>query len=288
MAASSAETVQVRSLRTAGQMQTAADLLASIWVPDGQGEPPVETGMLVALEHAGNYVSAAFAGEQMVGATVGFLGLRDSQAGRSQLMHSHLAGVLPAFTGQGIGAAMKQHQRAWCLERGIGLMEWTFDPLVARNARFNLHKLGAAIIEYLPDFYGEMRDGINAGQGSDRALISWNLPAPQPAQDPEPVSPHQPLTVLDITGDAAPLNPLPQEQVVAASTEAGAVHLRIPQDIEALRRQDPGMAAQWRLALGQTMGPLMSAGWSVSGISREGQYLLRAPTAENQSPENRG
>lgn len=274
-------------------MHQAAALLASIWLPDGRGEAPVEAGMLVALEHAGNYVAAAFAGEhlglpeQMVGATVGFLGARESPAGRSQLMHSHLAGVLPGFTGRGIGAAMKQHQRAWCLQRGISLMEWTFDPLIARNARFNLHKLGAGLSEYLPDFYGEMRDGINSGQGSDRALVSWNLPAPQPGQEPDCAT-EQPLALLQITDDAAPLTPVREDEVVAAAAGARTVALRIPQDIEAMRAADPGLAAQWRTALRETMHPLMSAGWVVAGISREGQYLLRAPAAENQSPESRG
>ncbi len=56
---------------------------------------------------------------------------------------------------------MKLHQRAWAIARGIPVIEWTFDPLVARNAYFNIRKLGAMPVEYLPNFYGIMGDGIN-------------------------------------------------------------------------------------------------------------------------------
>ena len=74
-----------------------------------------------------------------------------------------------------MGFALKLHQRAWCLDRGITLMEWTYDPLVARNAYFNLSKLGATVAEYLPDFYGVMGDGINRFDESDRILVHWPL-----------------------------------------------------------------------------------------------------------------
>ncbi|WP_150461569.1 hypothetical protein [Nesterenkonia ebinurensis] len=274
-------TYQIRDLHTAEQMQTAAALLESIWLPEGQGDAPVEAGLLVALEHAGNYVSGAFAGEQMVGATVGFFGAPDPQTGRSQLMHSHIAGVLPGFAGRGIGAAMKQHQRSWCLQRGVRLMEWTFDPLIARNARFNLHKLGAALTEYLPDFYGEMRDGINAGQGSDRALVSWDLASPRLGAEIDAVPAPQ-HTLLDITDEAAPFAPARGEDAVTAAAEAELVALRIPRDIEVLRKVHPQLAAQWRSALRETMHPLLKTGWTVAGIRREGSYLLCAPAAHRR------
>ena len=58
-------------------------------------------------------------------------------------------------------------------------MTWTFDPLVRRNAYFNTVKLAARPVEYLVDFYGEMTDEINAGQGSDRLLVEWPLLAPE-------------------------------------------------------------------------------------------------------------
>src|SRR5664279_2293440 len=58
--------------------------------------------------------------------------------------------------------------------------------LVARNAAFNVRRLGASLEEYLVDFYGQMTDGVNAGQGSDRILVRWHLNAPIPMQPREP------------------------------------------------------------------------------------------------------
>ena len=55
---------------------------------------------------------------------------------------------------------------------------WTFDPLVARNAWFNLARLGALPTGYLEDFYGPMTDAINAGMASDRLLLTWRLDDP--------------------------------------------------------------------------------------------------------------
>src|SRR5207237_5804729 len=90
-------------------------------------------------------------------------------------MHSHILGVVPQNERHGLGFDLKQHQRQWCLARGVKVIEWTTDPLVRRNAYFNLTKLGAEAPEYFVNFYGQMRDGINAGEESDRLLIRWHL-----------------------------------------------------------------------------------------------------------------
>jgi predicted GNAT superfamily acetyltransferase len=267
--AAEAAGVVVRSLHTPEQMQRAAEVLAEIWAPGGSGEAPVEAGLLVALEHAGNYVAGAYADDQLIGATVGFFGAPDARTGRSQMMHSHIAGVLPSHARGGVGAAMKLHQRAWCLDRGITVMEWTFDPLIARNARFNLHKLGARFAEYLPQFYGEMRDGINAGQGSDRALIQWYLEAPEHAQELEPQ-----LMLLEPADDAAPRLAAGETEVLSAAGDAGVVGLRVPTNMMALRADRPNVAARWRTALREVMVPLMTSGWTVTSVRTDGTYLL--------------
>ncbi len=57
---------------------------------------------------------------------------------------------------------------------------WTFDPLVRRNAWFNIAVLGAEVAEYLPSFYGSMTDAINAGDESDRLLVAWDVGRPVP------------------------------------------------------------------------------------------------------------
>ena len=71
-----------------------------------------------------------------------------------------LALVTRRGRGHQVGHALKMHQRRWALERGLSTITWTFDPLVARNAYFNLAKLGATPVHYYEDFYGELGDEL--------------------------------------------------------------------------------------------------------------------------------
>lgn len=64
------------------------------------------------------------------------------------------------------------------MRQHVSLITWTFDPLVRRNAHFNLAKLGAGPARYLPDFYGPMRDGINGAGDTDRLMVRWDLSGP--------------------------------------------------------------------------------------------------------------
>ena len=155
--------------------------------------------------------------------------------------HSHIVGLLPESTGRGLGRAIKLHQRAWCLERGIAEMTWTFDPLVGRNAYFNIQRLGARPVEYLPEFYGAMNDSINSGQLSDRMLMRWDLttepPAPGEAQSAlGPVGAHD--AVADIDGRPSGYRAPPDTRAT--------VTLAVPRDVEGLRRKDAALAHEWR------------------------------------------
>lgn len=267
--------VTVRELRDAEEAATAAHLAAEIWgTPNGS---IVEAGLLVALAHSGNPVTAAFDPEgRMLGLTVGWLhgpaadpGGPESATPAPRTLHSHLAGVAPGRTGGGIGLALKLHQRAWCLARGVTAMTWTFDPLVARNAHFNLALLGAVVTEYLPDHYGRMDDAINRGEPSDRVTALWCLPAPLPrAAEPEPLPP-----ILLDGGDGGDGGE-PSIRPAAAPLAGPACALSIPPDIETLRRTTPARAGHWRLALREAMTGLLADGWRVAGFAT-GAYLLR-------------
>ena len=163
--------VSVRELTDLSELDEVVDLLSSIW---GRAEnPPVTIELLRAFTKAGNYVAGAFDGGRLVGACVGFF-----HAPAEDALHSHIAGVSPAATGRSIGFALKLHQRAWALLRGVSEIAWTFDPLVSRNAYFNLVKLAARPVEYLPNFYGPMLDTINGDDDSDRLLVRWQLRDP--------------------------------------------------------------------------------------------------------------
>jgi predicted GNAT superfamily acetyltransferase len=202
----------------------------------------------------------------MVGGSVGFFGPPSRRT-----IHSDVTGVRAAARDRQVGFALKLHQRAWALECGIETVTWTFDPLGSRNAYVNIAKLRARGVTYHEDFYGEMTDQINRGQGSDRLMASWRLtsravvwacerPAPAPAADGEaPV-------LLEDAGDG------PVEHDVDPASPN--VRVAIPADIAALRRSDPGLAYRWRAAVRETMGSELAAGGQVVAFDRGAGYVI--------------
>jgi predicted GNAT superfamily acetyltransferase len=268
LAAAATAGVTVRDL-DAGEMAEASALLAQVW-RTGPRESPMEPGLLVALGFVGSYVSGAFTADgTMVGACAGFFG--EPLGG---LLHSHVAAVRPGGP-RGTGTALKLHQRAWCADRGIGVIAWTYDPLIARNAWFNLGRLGAHVEAYLVDFYGVMDDGLNAGEESDRLLVHW----PVEPEVLEPVPPRDAAHAALVVGpDGAPV---PQGDPPADAT---LVTLAVPSDVEALRASDqPGdraAASAWRATFREVHAGLHQQGWRVRGFVRSGQYVLHRPQPE--------
>jgi len=236
--------VEIKELDQMPQMHELAELFATIW--GRPGEPPIDSSTLRALSHSGNYVAAAYSGNRMVGGLIGWLGGRPPD---DLHLHSHVLGVLPDSEAHGVGFQLKQHQRTWCMDLGVASIEWTYDPLVRRNAHFNLVKLGADAVEYLVNFYGSMDDGINTGEESDRVLVRWNLQSEKAA--------------AAAAGRPHELGP-----------DAGALLVPVPGDIVAIRRDDPELARRWRHQLREALGGAMSRGYRVTGFSRAFEYVL--------------
>ncbi|WP_169984370.1 GNAT family N-acetyltransferase [Microbispora sp. H10836] len=251
----------LRELHTIEEFEDVCGLFAGIWRPD-PGGAPVTAEMMRALSHAGNYVAGAYRHDRLVGASVGFVAAPPRRA-----LHSHITGTL---AGQGAGFALKLHQREWALDRGLETITWTYDPLVRRNAHFNLAKLGARPEEYLPAFYGTMGDAINAGDESDRVLAVWRLTSPRVLaavrREPSPMGiPPDAVTGLDDDGG----------RPVRGRTDAETVLVAVPGDIETLRVTDPAAARAWRLALREVLGDLLRDGARVTGFHDKSCYVVR-------------
>lgn len=247
--------VTVREMHGRDEEAQVAELLAVIWGRTAEN-PVVPTEFLRVLGKTGNYIGGAFIDGELVGAS---LGVHSSPERRT--LHSHIAGVLPGTVGRSIGYALKLHQRAWSLERGIDVVEWTYDPLVSRNAAFNIRKLGALPVEYLENFYGAMADTINAGDLSDRLLVRWYL------RDPH------------VSALAAGAQPAP--------SDAGGHTIAVPDDIEALRVSDPERAKQWRGELRETLTDVLNDGARIIGFERGVGYILEhASTEEKKTDED--
>jgi predicted GNAT superfamily acetyltransferase len=244
-------------------------LFAEVWErPD---DPPLESDVLKALALSGNYIAGANVDGRLVGGLVGWLG---GQPPDQLHLHSHILGVLAGSQVRGLGFDLKQHQRAWCLERGVKVIEWTFDPLVRRNAYFNLNKLGAEARDYLVNVYGEMTDGLNAGEESDRILIEWRLDSQQ-AEEAAAGRPHDPPeedlkrwnleALLTVGADGEP---------VPGSSSARVLLCQVPEDIVEIRRSQPQRAREWRMAVRKALKGAFEAGYRVTGVTRTGWYVL--------------
>jgi len=204
----------------------------------GTTSPIVNVELLRAMAHSGGYVAGVYDYDRLMGASFGFLARHHGEPA----LHSHVTGILPGLQHSGVGRSVKLHQRAWAAARGIAWITWTYDPIVRRNAWFNIEVLGAHVSEYVVNFYGEMSDSINAHDESDRLVVAW------------------------------PTDPA----VARPSAPAGAaiVHVDTPVDIVFLRRTDPGEALEWRRRVRKELGERIDAGATVTGFTRAGQYVL--------------
>lgn len=233
------DNLQIRTLESADEMAAIATVFQQVW---GSPTPLVGVELLRAIAHSGGYVAAAFDGGRVVGASFGFLARHHG----ADALHSHVTGILPGVQHGGVGRTMKNHQRAWAADQGLAWVTWTFDPLVRRNAWFNIEVLGAQVAEYLVDFYGPMTDSVNSQDETDRLMMAW------PTRDD--------VDAVD-ADDGSTVVPL--------------VRVPIPDDIVSLRRTDPDAAMHWRRQVRSELGDRMAAGAEVIGFTRDGDYLVR-------------
>jgi predicted GNAT superfamily acetyltransferase len=266
-AAALASGVSVREVTDLADLDAVAALFAEIW---GRPEsPPLPLELLRAFGKAGNYVGGAFEGDRLVGACVGFFHAPDEDA-----LHSHIAGVAGGLAGRHIGFALKLHQRAWAMLRGVSEIAWTFDPLVSRNAYFNLVKLAARPDEYLPNFYGAMPDSINGADDSDRLLVRWVLRDPAVAAA---CSGRVAPSVVDdelTAGATLGVDIGPDGEPVPGSLNGSTVLVAVPPDISRLRATDPALAARWRRSVREALTALVADGASIAGFDRAGWYIV--------------
>jgi predicted GNAT superfamily acetyltransferase len=270
-AAASAERagVIIRDVHDTATFAAAAALFDHVWGRDATAPTIMAPEILIANAHAGGQVSAAYDGDRIVGATAAFIGWDGTVS-----LHSHVTGVAPAVAGRGVGTALKWYQRAWCLERSIPRVRWTYDPLIRRNTVLNLVVLGAQVTGYLEDLYGSMPDARNVGLPTDRVEATWDLTAPRvlaaaggrtATPDVDALRRAGAVAVLDVAADGGP---------VTADADAPRRLVRVPDDIETLRREDRAIASAWSEAIRATLGAALHDGWRVTGATRDGWYVL--------------
>jgi predicted GNAT superfamily acetyltransferase len=234
--------VELRPLTSIADAEAILAVMTATWGPY-QSLPREE---ILALAYSGNVPHGAFDGDELIGFVLGWAGVDED----GLHLHSHMLAALPDRRHRGVGYALKLAQRERCLERGIRVVRWTFDPLVARNAYFNLHKLGAVGDRFHRDFYGPMEDAINRGDRSDRLVVRWDL-----QQEPGP--PAAVSTPAEVALGAAP-DGSPQRH----PTGAGATHVRtvVPREHLPMRGEQPDVAKAWRDVVADVFEELFGQG----------------------------
>jgi predicted GNAT superfamily acetyltransferase len=181
--------VSVRDLDGAAEMTACESLYANV-LGLRPNDGSINPRLLTALQANSGIVLGAFAGQRLVGFAYSFLA-RDRKTGGDggRLYHySQLVVVANEHQGTGVGRALKHAQRRRCLDEGITLLRWAFDPLKIRNAYFNLDVLGGRVVELVPSMYGAHGFGADAGEDTDRFIVDWDLAAPEPPDLAEPTT----------------------------------------------------------------------------------------------------
>jgi len=273
----------IRPLESLEEYKASQQIMVATW---GSSVDDVEpTHMLIAAREAGGLVAGAFDGDRMVGFSFAFPG---RVSGRN-LLYSHMTAVLPEWQEKGIGTRIKWYQRAWALEHDFDLVRWTFDPLMAANARFNLRRLGASAVDYHVDFYGRSSSALHGELPTDRFVADWELNHPRVRAlaeggvrnvfggDPDEI----PLLYDVREGRPA----LPDDRAVPDPSAAPFLVAPIPDRFLEMQRADCDRAEAWRLDSRTAFIAALKAGYRfVDFIPRSGSgdppmseaYLLAA------------
>lgn len=268
--------ISIRPVHSIEECRLIEQLQLDIW-----GSPDLEVApdhLVLTIAKEGGVVLLAYDGQKPVGFGFAFIG----QDGSKRLkLASHQVGVLPAYQDQGVGYKIKLVQREAALARGLDRITWTYDPLQGRNARFNLHKLGAVSNTYIRDLYGQMRNSLNEGLPSDRFRVDWWIPTDhvtarfkgeinEPALSPSTGPILNPATIL---GSGLPGPPDSYDP-----PETAFCRVEVPTDIQRLKTDAPDLAWQWHRQTRAIFEMAFEAGYTAIDLLRhEGHnyYLLQ-------------
>ncbi|PYS70357.1 MAG: hypothetical protein DMF69_13730 [Acidobacteria bacterium] len=106
---------------------------------------------LIVSRQAGGWTLGAFVGNRMVGFVHHLAAVRDDN---EIFGYSHMMAVARDYQNKGVGARLKWAQRERAMNEGRKYIKWTWDPMQARNAHFNLNRLGVLVESYGDNFYG--------------------------------------------------------------------------------------------------------------------------------------
>lgn len=290
--AAGAPEVEIRPVVTREEYEDCAELQRVTWGREYSDLVPV--GMMgIAVRMGGICLGAFHPSGEMLGFVFGVTGLREGG-----LAHwSHMLAVKDKARNAGIGRRLKLAQRERAVQRGAVAVYWTFDPLVGRNAHFNVNRLGASVAEYVPDMYGASNSVLHR-LGTDRFIARWDLgddfdavvggrmemvrrerrrvASPGGAGRAGPQCGAVPEASERIRDGSRPVMGMPGKRDVPPAG-AGVVDVVVPRDIRAVETRCLDEALAWRSSNRRALMRLLGDGYSVAGFvpGREyGRYVM--------------
>lgn len=252
--------VQVTALRERTELGQAQALADQVWGP----AKVLPADILQAVTFAGEtlLVATPLSGGDPVGFAFGFLGWDPVLH-----LHSHMTAVLPGWRSTGVGYALKLAQRHRCLRQGVRQIRWTFDPLVAANAAFNLLRLGAHATRFLPDFYGPMGDKVNGSDISDRLEVTWVVDQQTGGQSYSGGGPE----LIEVDENGCPHR--------AQTPAAPGTVMAVPHDYVGLRAAGDPRSEKWRRVTGEVLADIYDANLALGTFGLDGYLVdhVRAP-----------
>jgi predicted GNAT superfamily acetyltransferase len=256
----------IKILESPEDMTLVEDLQRAVW--QGSETDVVPAHILITAVHNGGVVIGALEGSQLIGFVFGFPGLEFTPDGPRPKHCSHMMGVRPGYRDTGVGFALKRAQWQMVRHQGLDHITWTYDPLLSRNARLNLTKLGAVCNTYRRSEYGDMRDGLNAGLPSDRFQVDWWINTRRVERRLGKRA-RRPLKLDHFSqADLQPfytLHPqaggLPRPPDHVSPLEGKLALAEIPSEFEALKAVDFALARDWRFFTREVFESAFTAGY---------------------------
>ena len=254
------EDVTLRSFEETEDYRACVEVQRATWGQDFSDAVPAS--VLKISQQVGSVAAGAFAPDgRMLGFVWGLTGVRDGR-----FFHwSHMLAVVPEARDLRLGTRLKLFQRELLLPLGVAEVEWTYDPLEARNSHLNLDLLGARPVQYVEEMYAdEMGSELARGIGTDRFIVRWEIAservaavlAGQPSGDPGRFA----------EAPAIGLNLRETEDL----PEAPRVRIEIPANIQAVKAENPDQAAAWRQVTRRAFQHCFGRGYRVEAYLREG------------------
>src|SRR5437763_8535944 len=218
--------MEIRPLRTLDELRACVALQRETWGDEFTDVVPAS--ILKVSQRVGGVAAGAFdADGKLLGFVYGVTGVEDGR-----IVHwSDMLAVRPEARNLGLGRRLKDFQRHAVHQVGRGVIYWTYDPLVARNAHLNINVFGACISEYVEDMYGETESPLHRGIGTDRFIVAW------PVSDAEV---HESLTATHAAGvdrellESPILNHANDTRASATQTIGERARVEVPTDINSL------------------------------------------------------